>query len=148
MGLDIVVPEHAEVISAIGDALSLIRVERERTFNAPTAADTQALIAEMEAEAIRAGAGATTLDVRVEQIAERGAVRVTVTGAVGLDSGALPGPASRPPRPRSRPPRRRGATTTRRRSASTGSPPASTAAAASRSSTTTATSSSTSRARR
>ena len=91
MGLEVVVPENAEVISAIGDALSLIRVERERTFNAPTAADTQELIAEMEAEAIRAGAGGTTLDVRVEQIAERGAVRVTVTGAVGLDSGALPG---------------------------------------------------------
>ena len=55
-------------------------------------------IAEVEAEAIRAGAGATTLDVRVEQIAERGAVRVTVTGAVGLDSGAVPGPATGRPR--------------------------------------------------
>ena len=54
MGLEIVVPENAEVISAIGDALSPIRAERERTFNAPTAADTQQLIAELEAEAIRA----------------------------------------------------------------------------------------------
>jgi hypothetical protein len=93
MNLEIVVPERAEVISAIGDALSLIRAEREQTFERPTAADTQALIADVEDEAIRAGAAASSLDVRVEHIAERGAVRVTVTGAVGLNSGALPGRA-------------------------------------------------------
>ena len=91
MDLDLVVPPHAEVISAIGDALSLIRAERERTFHEPTPADTQRLIAEVEAEALRAGAGAADLDVRVEHNAERSAVRVTVTGAVGLSSGAMPG---------------------------------------------------------
>ena len=97
MKLDIVVPESAEVISAIGDALSLVRAERERTFNQPTPAELQALVAEVEAEAILAGASASTLDVRVEQVVERGAVRVTVTGAVGLNSGAVPGrqPATR-----------------------------------------------------
>ena len=97
MGYDIVVPEHAEVISAIGDALSLVRAEREQTFNAPTPADLEALVAAVEAEAMRAGASASTLDVRVEQIVERGAVRVTVTGAVGLSAGAVPGrnPATR-----------------------------------------------------
>jgi N-methylhydantoinase A/oxoprolinase/acetone carboxylase beta subunit len=91
MGLDIVVPAHAEVISAIGDALSLVRAERERTFARMTPSDVQQLVAEMEAEAMAAGAGAATLDVRVEQVPERGAVRVTVTGAVALDSGAMPG---------------------------------------------------------
>ncbi|MCU1461347.1 MAG: hydantoinase [Acidimicrobiales bacterium] len=91
MGLDIVVPPKAEVISAIGDALSLVRAERERTFSTPTPVDTQRLIAEVEAEAIAAGASAAGLDVRVEHNAERGAVRVTVTGAVGLSSGAVPG---------------------------------------------------------
>jgi N-methylhydantoinase A/oxoprolinase/acetone carboxylase beta subunit len=96
MGLPVAVPPRAEVISAIGDALSLIRAERERTFDETSAAATEALIAEVEAEAMRAGAAASTLDVRVEQIPERGAVRVTVTGAVGLSSGAVPGrePAS------------------------------------------------------
>jgi hypothetical protein len=79
------------VISAIGDALSLIRAERERTFHAPTAADTRRLIAEVEAEAVQAGAGAASLDVRVEHNRERGTVRVTVTGAVTLSSGAVPG---------------------------------------------------------
>jgi N-methylhydantoinase A len=45
MGLEIVVPERAEVISAIGDALSLIRAERERTIAQPTTAETDRLIA-------------------------------------------------------------------------------------------------------
>ena len=33
MGLEIVVPPKAEVISAVGDALSLVRAERERTLD-------------------------------------------------------------------------------------------------------------------
>lgn len=91
MGLDIVVPEHAAVISAVGDALSLIRVERERTMDAPTLADIDALVAEAEAEALTAGASAGSLDARVVHLRDRSAVRVTVTGAVGLRSGAVPG---------------------------------------------------------
>ncbi|MEY2451641.1 MAG: N-methylhydantoinase [Acidimicrobiaceae bacterium] len=94
MSLDIVVPPNAEVISAIGDALSLVRAERERTFANPTPADTQALIADVEAEAMQAGASAASLDVRVEHYSERSALRVTVTGSVALSSGAVPG---RPP---------------------------------------------------
>jgi N-methylhydantoinase A/oxoprolinase/acetone carboxylase beta subunit len=91
MGLEIVIPPHAEVISAIGDALSLVRVERERTLPEPTAADTDRLIAEAEAEAVAAGASAAGLEVRVEHVTARSSIRVTVTGAVGLSSGALPG---------------------------------------------------------
>lgn len=91
MSLDLTVPANAEVISAVGDALSLVRAERERTFDQPTAADIQRLIADAEAEAIGAGASAASLDVRVEHIAERSAVRVTVSGAVALSSGAVPG---------------------------------------------------------
>lgn len=94
MGLDLVVPPDAEVISAIGDALSLIRAEREHTVPNPTPTDIQRLIGEVEAEAIAAGAAAASLDVRVEHRAERAALRVTVTGAVALSSGAVPG---RPP---------------------------------------------------
>jgi hypothetical protein len=91
MGLDIEIPPHAEVISAVGDALSLVRAERERTFDQPSAERTRELIAEVEAEALRSGASAASLDIRVEQLAERSAVRVTVTGAIGLASGARPG---------------------------------------------------------
>ncbi|HEX2382390.1 MAG TPA: hydantoinase/oxoprolinase family protein [Acidimicrobiales bacterium] len=91
MGLEIVVPPRAEVISAVGDALSLVRAERERTFDRATAADIERLVAEVEAEALAAGAAASSLDVRVEQHPERSAVRVIVAGAVGLSSGAVPG---------------------------------------------------------
>jgi N-methylhydantoinase A len=94
MGLEITVPPNAEVISAIGDALSLIRAERERTFVDSDPACVAALVAEVEEEAVRSGAGPATLDIRVEHVAERGAVRVTATGSVGLAAGAVPG---RPP---------------------------------------------------
>lgn len=94
MGLEITVPPNAEVISAIGDALSLIRAERERTFAEADPACVAALVAEVEEEAIRSGAGPATLDIRVEHVADRGAVRVTATGSVGLAAGAVPG---RPP---------------------------------------------------
>jgi N-methylhydantoinase A/oxoprolinase/acetone carboxylase beta subunit len=91
MGLEVRVPANAEVISAIGDALSLVRAERERTFHTPTPAETETLIGEVEEEAMRAGAGAAGLDTRVEHDPERGTVRVTVSGSVALMSGALPG---------------------------------------------------------
>ena len=91
MGLDLVLPDRAEVISAIGDALSLVRAERERTLDRPSAADVQRLVDEVEAEAIAAGAAASSLDARVEHLAERSTVRVVVTGAVALASGAVPG---------------------------------------------------------
>jgi N-methylhydantoinase A/oxoprolinase/acetone carboxylase beta subunit len=91
MDLDIVVPASAEVISAVGDALSLVRAERERTFDSPSTADVERLISEVEGEAIAAGASAASIDVRVEHLAERSAVRVVVNGAVGLSSGAVPG---------------------------------------------------------
>jgi N-methylhydantoinase A len=91
MGLELVVPEHAEIISAVGDALSLVRVERERTLDHPTPAEIDRLVAEVESEAIAAGASASSIEARVEQLADRGVVRVIVTGAIGLSSGALPG---------------------------------------------------------
>ena len=89
--LELVIPAHAEIISAVGDALSLIRTERERTFDEVTAAGTEELIADVEDEAMRAGAAESSLDVRVTQNIERRAVRVTVTGAVALAAGRVPG---------------------------------------------------------
>jgi len=81
------------VISSVGDALSLVRVERERTFASDEDADTAALVADVEAEAIAAGAAPATLDVQVHQIPSKGAVRVVATGAVALASGLVPGRA-------------------------------------------------------
>jgi N-methylhydantoinase A/oxoprolinase/acetone carboxylase beta subunit len=94
LGLGCVVPEGAEVISSIGDALSLIRSERERSVVAPTASDGAALAAEAEEDCLAAGAAPGSIDVRVEFDPERSTLRAIATGAVGLASGLLPG---RPP---------------------------------------------------
>ncbi len=91
LGWPIVIPEHAEVISSIGDALSLIRAERERTVPQLDATTLNAMMAEVEAEVIAAGASPASIEVRVEEVAERSTVRAIATGAVGLSAGALPG---------------------------------------------------------
>jgi N-methylhydantoinase A len=94
LGLDCQVPPHAEVISSMGDALSLVRAERERTVSRPSPAEVDALIAEVEAEALAAGASPTSLQVQVSQVGERGAIRAVAVGALVLGSGVVPG---RPP---------------------------------------------------
>ena len=94
LGLECMVPPGAEVISSIGDALSLVRAEVERTVVEPSAADSDAIAAEAEAAVLAAGAGSSSIDVRVEFQADRSTLRAVATGAVGLEAGALPG---RPP---------------------------------------------------
>lgn len=98
LGLECQIPPGAEVISSMGDALSLVRAERERTISRSgsqsTDADVDALIAEVEAEALAAGASPTSLQVQVSQIADRGAIRAVAVGALVLGSGVVPG---RPP---------------------------------------------------
>ena len=87
------VPDGAEVISSLGDALSLVRAERERTVDATDASVVNLLMDEVEAELLAAGAAASTIDIRVEERPEKGTVRAVATGAVGLTTGALPGRA-------------------------------------------------------
>jgi N-methylhydantoinase A/oxoprolinase/acetone carboxylase beta subunit len=94
LGLACTVPDHAEVISSIGDALSLIRAEREWSVPAPTAADSAAVAAEAEEECLAAGAAPGSVDVRVEFDQDRSTLRAIATGAVGLGTGLVPG---RPP---------------------------------------------------
>jgi hypothetical protein len=94
LGLDCQIPPGAEVISSMGDALSLVRAERERTVARATPAEVDALIAEVEAEALAAGAAPTSLQVQVSQIGDRGAIRAVAVGALVLGSGVVPG---RPP---------------------------------------------------
>lgn len=85
------IPPGAEVISSMGDALSLVRAERERTSARPTPADVDALIAEVENEALAAGASPTSLQVQVTHLGERGAIRAVAVGALVLGSGVVPG---------------------------------------------------------
>ncbi len=91
LGLECVVPEGAEVISSIGDALSLVRAERERSLESPTPADFDALVAEVEQEAVASGAAPASLDVRVDYVADRKILRAVAQGSVGLEAGARPG---------------------------------------------------------
>jgi hypothetical protein len=93
LGWPLVIPPHAEVISSIGDALSLLRAERERTVEHADAATIEALMNEVETEVVSAGASPTTVEVRFEEVPERSTVRAVATGAVGLLAGALPGRA-------------------------------------------------------
>jgi N-methylhydantoinase A len=93
LGYQVIVPPAAEVISSVGDALSLVRVERERTFASAEGADVASLVADVEAEAVAAGAAPASLDVQVRQLPSKGAVRVVATGAVALASGLIPGRA-------------------------------------------------------
>ncbi|MDX6718068.1 MAG: N-methylhydantoinase [Solirubrobacteraceae bacterium] len=91
LGLECLVPDGAEVISSIGDALSLVRAERELAARAPTPDAVQALAARARDAAIAAGAAPGSVDVRIEHSPERAALRAIATGAVGLHAGALPG---------------------------------------------------------
>jgi N-methylhydantoinase A/oxoprolinase/acetone carboxylase beta subunit len=93
MNLDCFIPEHAEVISSIGDALSFVLVERERSVIDPTLADGEALAAAAEEACLAAGAARNSIDVRVEYDREQSTLRASATGMVGLASGAMPGRA-------------------------------------------------------
>ena len=91
LGWPLEIPPHAEIISSIGDALSLLRAERERTVEVVDDTVLAAMMAEVEAEVVAAGASPGSVEVRVEEVPERSTIRAVATGAVGLTSGAVPG---------------------------------------------------------
>lgn len=91
LGWTLEIPPRAEVISSIGDALSMLRAERERTMSPVDPAEVERMLADAQAEVIAAGASPTSVELRVEEVPERSLVRAIATGAVGLASGALPG---------------------------------------------------------
>jgi N-methylhydantoinase A/oxoprolinase/acetone carboxylase beta subunit len=93
LGIDAVTPPDGEVISSVGDALSLIRVEVERSAARSSRHALDDLHREAEEAAIRAGAAPVTVRTESEAVPDRGAVRVVAHGSVALESGALPGDA-------------------------------------------------------
>jgi N-methylhydantoinase A/oxoprolinase/acetone carboxylase beta subunit len=78
---------HAEVISSIGVATAMIREEREKTVNNPTAEETSSLMKELEKVAISKGALPESLTIQSEYISERSLLRVTAYGNISLDIG-------------------------------------------------------------
>ncbi len=84
LGLEWHIPPDAEVISSVGDALSLIRLEIERGMPNTTGEEVARLVADIEEAAALAGADPETLQVETEAVPERGAVRAVALGAVAL----------------------------------------------------------------
>ncbi len=85
--LDWRIPPNAEVISSVGDALSMIRVELEKTLVNPDGGALEALHRSAEEAAINAGADPATVQVESAAVPERGALRVAAYGSLALDAG-------------------------------------------------------------
>ncbi len=86
--LDWRIPPEAEVISSVGDALSMVRIEIERTLVNPDGAAIETLHRDAEEAALKAGAAPSTIQVESEAVPERGALRVVAYGSLALEAGA------------------------------------------------------------
>ncbi|MEB3237561.1 MAG: hydantoinase/oxoprolinase family protein [Candidatus Sericytochromatia bacterium] len=84
MGLPHVIAENADVISAIGVALALVRETIERTVLDPRPEDLLRIRREAEEAVQRLGAAPGTIEVQVEVDAQRNLVRAVATGATEL----------------------------------------------------------------
>ena len=91
LGRSYVRPEHPEILSSIGAALSLVRSELAR--HSAGNGDALHLAREAERACVRAGAAPHTVRVETVFEAREGLLRAVATGAVALESGA----ASRAP---------------------------------------------------
>lgn len=86
-GLSWWIPAEAEVISSVGDALSLVRVEIERGMAHPTPALVEELVREAEEAVVAAGASPATVQVETEAVPERRALRAVAVGSAALRAG-------------------------------------------------------------
>ncbi|MGN6189672.1 MAG: hydantoinase/oxoprolinase family protein [Conexibacter sp.] len=82
------IPEHPEVLSSVGAALSLVRAEVVRSAAGGDGSVTAQAVHEAERECIAAGAAPDTVRVETSYDAQQGQVRAIATGAVALESGA------------------------------------------------------------
>jgi N-methylhydantoinase A len=87
LGRPMVRTEHPEVLSSIGAALSLVRVELDR--NGVSALDVPALATEAEAACIAAGAAPASITVETAYDEADGILRAVATGAAALETGAV-----------------------------------------------------------
>lgn len=82
LGLDWQIPQHAEVISSIGSALSLVRVELERTAADVTRETLAEMVSDVEEAAVAAGAEPSSLQVETEAVPQRRTIRAVALGAI------------------------------------------------------------------
>ena len=87
LGRPMVRTEHPEVLSSIGAALSLVRVELDR--NGVSALDVPALATEAEAACIAAGAAPASITVETAYDEADRILRAVATGAAALETGGV-----------------------------------------------------------
>jgi N-methylhydantoinase A/oxoprolinase/acetone carboxylase beta subunit len=88
LGRPYVRPEHPEILSSIGAALSLVRCEIARHAGGSGNGDAVVLAREAERACVDAGAAPHTVRVETFFEARDGLLRAVATGAVALESGA------------------------------------------------------------
>jgi N-methylhydantoinase A len=86
LGREVLLPDHPELLSAIGSALSLVRAEVVRTATGGSAAELATQAAEQAC--IDAGAAPGTIQVECSYETREGQIRAIATGAVALEAGA------------------------------------------------------------
>lgn len=84
MGLRYALADNADVVSAIGVALAMVRETLERNMPAPTNDDLLRIRREAEAAALEMGAAPGTVEVQIEIDAAKNIVRAVATGATEL----------------------------------------------------------------
>ncbi|MGM9991993.1 MAG: hydantoinase/oxoprolinase family protein [Candidatus Bruticola sp.] len=86
LGLPFELAKQAEVISAIGAALAMVRECIERTIVDPTPDDLQKLRRQAEQAVIKMGAEADSVEVTVEIDAQKNLVRAVAQGAIAFSN--------------------------------------------------------------
>ncbi|MGM9998006.1 MAG: hydantoinase/oxoprolinase family protein [Candidatus Bruticola sp.] len=86
LGLPFELAQQAEVISAIGAALAMVRECIERTIVDPTPDDLQKLRHQAEQAVIKMGAEADSVEVTVEIDAQKNLVRAVAQGAIAFSN--------------------------------------------------------------
>lgn len=87
LGFPFEIAERAEVISAIGAALAMVRETVERNIVDPTQDDLKSLRAQAESAVIAMGADPETVEVTVSIDAQKSIVTATATGSVAFSEG-------------------------------------------------------------
>ncbi len=87
MRLPYEIAQHAEIISAIGAALAMVRETLERNILNPSSDDLASLRQAAEKSVLAMGADPATVEVTVEIDAQKNIVRATATGTVAFVAG-------------------------------------------------------------
>lgn len=100
LGFPFEIADRAEVISAIGAALAMVRETVEKNIVDPTQEDLKSLRAQAEAAVLAMGADPDTVEVAISIDAQRSIVSATATGSVAFSEGETGAPEEVSPQER------------------------------------------------